>query len=129
MRPVLWIQAASTSVGALLLAGCVTSSEPSYSLSGGETGIFKSTNAGRPIPVSSIKGMDERQLQATFGPPALDRRDGPVRALRYQSDACSLFVYVSGGKAQHTEAYDPQLRPLINVDQCAGSVAAQKRHV
>ena len=129
MRLVLWIHAASAAAGSLLVAGCVTSSEPNYSLSSGETGIFRSTNAGRPIPVSSIKGMDERQLQATFGPPALDRRDGPVRALRYQSDACSLFVYVSGGKAQHTEAYDPQLRPLINVDQCAGSVAAQKRSV
>ena len=129
MRLVLWIHAALAAVSSLLLAGCVTSSEPGYSLSSGETGIFRSTNAGRPIPVSSIKGMDERQLQATFGPPALDRRDGPVRALRYQSDACSLFVYVSGGKAQHTEAYDPQLRPLINVDQCAGSVAAQKHSV
>ena len=129
MRLVLWIHAASAAASSLLVAGCVTSSEPNYSLSSGETGIFRSTNAGRPIPVSSIKGMDERQLQATFGPPALDRRDGPVRALRYQSDACSLFVYVSGGKAQHTEAYDPQLRPLINVDQCAGSVAAQKRNV
>jgi hypothetical protein len=111
----------------LLLAGCVSESDPRYSLSGGEVGIFRSTNAGRPIPVSSIKGMDERQLQATFGAPVLDRKDGPTRALRYQSDACSLFVYVSGGKAQHTEAYDPQLRPLMNVDQCAGSVAAQKR--
>lgn len=121
--PIVWIPAF-----ALLLAGCVTSSEPKYSLSNNtETGIFRSTNAGRPIPVSSIRGMDERQLQATFGQPALDRRDGPVRALRYQSDACTLFVYVSGGKAQHTEAYDPQLRPLINIDQCAGSVAAQKR--
>jgi hypothetical protein len=114
---------------ALLLAGCVTASEPNYSLSSNEAGIFRSTNAGRPIPVSSIRGMDERQLQATFGQPALDRRDGPVRALRYQSDACTLFVYVAGGKAQHTEAYDPQLRPLINIDQCAGSVAAQKRTV
>lgn len=124
MRPALWINAS-----ALLLAGCVTSSEPTYSLGSGETGIFRSANAGRPIPVSSIKGMDERQLQATFGVPALDRRDGPVRALRYQSDACSLFVYVTGGKAQHTEAYDTHLRPLINIDQCAGSVAAQKRNV
>ena len=114
---------------ALLLAGCQTGSDPNYSLTGSETGIFRSTNSGRPIPVSTIKGMDERELQATFGAPVLDRRDGPTRALRYQSDGCSLFVYVSSGKAQYTEAYDPQLRPLINVDQCAGSVAAQKRTV
>lgn len=122
MRSALWVP-----IAALLLAGCQTGSDPNYSLTGGETGIFRSTNAGRPIPVHAIKGMDERQLQATFGAPVLDRRDGPTRALRYQSDGCSLFVYVSSGKAQYTEAYDPQLRPLINVDQCAGSVAAQKR--
>ena len=111
----------------------MTSSEPKYSLSGGETGIFRSTNAGRPIAVSSIKGMDERQLQATFGLPALDRRDGPVRALRYQSDACVLFVYLyrKGGtawQAEFADAYDLHLRPLP-VDQCAGSVAAQKKRV
>ncbi len=111
----------------LVLTGCVTNSEPTYSLTGGEKGVFRSLNAGRPIPVSTIKGMDERQLQATFGAPSLDRKDGPTRALRYQSDGCSLFVYMTSGKAQYTEAYDPQLRPLIDVDQCAGSVAAQKR--
>lgn len=122
MRSAFW-----TLCAGLFLAGCVSESGQHYSLSGGEVGIFHSTNAGRPISVSSIKGMDERQLQATFGAPVLDRKDGPTRALRYQSDGCSLFVYVSGGKAQYTEAYDPQLRPLMNVDQCAGSVAAQKR--
>jgi hypothetical protein len=53
--------------------------------------------------------------------------------LRYQSDACVLFVYLyrRGGtawKAEYADAYDLQLRPLP-VDQCAGSVAAQKRRV
>ncbi len=105
----------------------MTSSEPTYSLNNSERGVFRSLNAGRPIPVSHIKGMDERQLQATFGTPALDRKDGPTRALRYQSDGCSLFVYMNEGRAQYTEAYDLKLRPLIDVDQCAGSVAAQKR--
>jgi hypothetical protein len=47
-------------------------------------------NAGRAIPAAQIKGMDENQLKATFGVPALDRKDGPMRALRYQSDGCSL---------------------------------------
>ena len=114
---------------ALLLGGCVSDSSPQYSLTGGEQGVFRSANAGRPIPVSQIKGMDERQLQATFGAPMLDRKDGPTRVLRYQSDGCSLFVYVSAGRAQYTDAYDPQLRPLANTDQCAGSVAAQRRAV
>ena len=113
---------------AFLLGGCVSdSSNPQYSLTGGEQGVFRSANAGRAIPVAQIKGMDENQLKATFGVPALDRKDGPMRALRYQSDGCSLWVYVSAGRAQYAEAYDPQLRPLASADQCAGSVAAQKR--
>jgi hypothetical protein len=103
---------------AFLLGGCVSeSTAPQYSLT------------GRAIPVAQIKGMDETQLKATFGAPALDRKDGPMRALRYQSDGCSLWVYVSAGRAQYAEAYDPQLRPLASADQCAGSVAAQKRTV
>ena len=68
-----------------------------------------------------------------FGTGVLDRKDDPARALRYQSDACVLFVYLyrRGGtawKAEYADAYDLQLRPLP-VDQCAGSVAAQKRRV
>lgn len=115
---------------AFLLGGCVSDSgNPQYSLTGGEQGVFRSANAGRAIPVAQIKGMDESQLKATFGVPALDRKDGPMRAMRYQSDGCSLWVYVSAGRASYAEAYDPQLRPLASADQCAGSVAAQKRTV
>lgn len=110
----------------LVLGGCVESA-PQYSLTGGEQGIFRSANAGRPIAVSQIKDMSEAQLRATFGAPALDRRDAATRVLRYQSDACSLFVYLSNDRVQYVEANDLQLRPLINTDQCAGSVAAQRR--
>jgi hypothetical protein len=70
--------------------------------------------------------MDESQLAATFGTPKLDRRDAASRVLRYNSDACTLFIYVQGGRAQYADAYDPQMRSL-SADQCAGSVAAQKR--
>jgi hypothetical protein len=125
MKPALWPLAAAS----LLLGGCVSDSDPHYSLSGGEQGIFRSANAGRPIPISDIKGMDEAQLRARFGAPMLDRKDATTRVLRYQSDACSLFVYMSKDRAQYVDAYDPQLRPLMNVDQCAGSVAAQRRNV
>jgi len=118
--------AAATS---LVLSGCVSDQAPQYSLTGNETGVFRTANAGRPIAVSTIKGMDESQLTATFGAARLDRKDAASRVLRYQSDGCSLFVYMSGPKAQYVEAYDPQLRPLINVDACAGSVAAQRRAV
>jgi hypothetical protein len=112
-------------LAAFLLSGCVESA-PQYSLAGGETGVFRSANPGRAIPVSQITGMDERQIAATFGPPKLDRRDAATRVLRYSSDGCVLFIYVNGTQAQYADAYDPQMRP-IPADQCAGSVAAQKR--
>ena len=114
---------------ACLLGGCVNDQTPQYSLTGNETGIFRTANAGRPIAVSDIKGMDERQLTATFGAARLDRKDAASRVLRYQSDGCTMFVYLAGNRTQYVEAYDPQLRPLINVDACAGSVAAQRRAV
>jgi hypothetical protein len=115
----------------LLLTGCVSDQSPQYSLTGGEKGVFSSRKAGAPIPLDRIKGLDETQLVALFGAGALDRRDDPARALRYESDACVLFVYLyrKGGtdwRAEFADAYDLHLRPLP-VDQCAGSVAAQKK--
>lgn len=117
----------------LLLGGCVTDSGQQYLLGAGEKGVFTSRNPGMPIALDRIKGLDEGQLTAMFGSGALDRKDDPARALRYQSDACMLFVYLyrRGGaawKAEYADAYDLHLRPL-SVDQCAGSVAAQKRRV
>ena len=118
---------------ALLLGGCVTDSTPQYSLAGGEKGVFTSRNPGTPIPADRIKGMDEQQLATTFGGAALDRKDGPARVLRYQSDACTLFVSLyrrdgTAWKAEFADAYDTHLRPLP-ADQCAGSVAAQKKRL
>lgn len=118
----------------VLLAGCAgTSSPPQYSLAGGEKGVFSSRNAGAPISLDRIRGLDENQLVALLGTGALDRKDDPARALRYQSDACVLFVYLyrrngTAWQAEFADAYDLQLRPLP-VDQCAGSVAAQKKRV
>ena len=115
----------------LLLGGCVNDSAQPSSFS--EKGVFSSRNPGTPIPLDRIKGLDETQLAALFGTGALDRKDDPARALRFQSDACQLFVYLyrrngTAWKAEYADAYDLQLRPLP-VDQCAGSVAAQKRPV
>jgi hypothetical protein len=117
----------------LLLGGCVSNSTPQYSLTGGERGVFSSRNAGSPISLDRIKGLDENQLVALLGTGVLDRKDDPARALRYQSDACVLFVYLyrksgTAWQAEFADAYDLQLRPLP-VDQCAGSVAAQKKRV
>lgn len=124
--------ARSALVLALLLGACTTDSQ-GPSLSGGEKGVFSSRNAGTPIPADRIKGLDETQLAALLGAGVLDRKDDPARTLRYQSDACQLFVhlYRRGGttwRAEYADAYDLHLRPLP-VDQCAGSVAAQKRRV
>jgi len=115
----------------VLLGGCASDSGPQTSL--GEKGVFSSRNPGTPIPLDRIKGLDETQLVALFGTGALDRKDDPARALRYQSDACQLFVYLyrrsgTAWKAEYADAYDLHLRPLP-VDQCAGSVAAQKKRV
>ena len=117
----------------LLITGCVKDGPPQYSLAGGEKGVFSSRNAGSPIPLDRIKGLDENQLVALLGTGALDRKDDPARALRYQSDACVLFVYLyrrsgTAWQAEFADAYDLHLRPLP-VDQCAGSVAAQKKRV
>lgn len=113
---------------ALPVGGCKEQTPPQYSLSGGEAGVFRSANAGRPIPLVQIKGMDQRQLVTTFGKPKLDRRDGVTRTLRYNSDACVLFVYMNGDRVEFADALDPQMRPLPP-DACAGSVAAQKRDI
>lgn len=117
----------------LLLGGCVTDSGQQYLLGAGEKGVFTSRTPGTPIALDRIKGLDEGQLTAMFGTGVLDRKDDPARALRYQSDACMLFVYLyhrngTAWKAEYADAYDLQLRPLP-VDQCAGSVSAQKRRV
>jgi hypothetical protein len=117
---------------AVLLAGCVSDSgSPSTGLY--EKGVFNSRNPGSPIALDRIKGLDETQLAALFGAGVLDRKDEPARALRYQSDACQLFVFLyrrdgSVWKVEYADAYDLQLRPLP-VAQCAGSIAAQKRPV
>jgi hypothetical protein len=108
-----------------LLTGCVEQA-PRYSLGSGEAGVFRSSNPGRPIALGAIKGMDDRQVMATFGKPDLDRRDAATRTLRYHSDGCTLFVYLTNERAEFADALDPQMRPLP-LDACAGSVATQKR--
>src|SRR5260370_9305669 len=110
--------------------GWVTDTGPQYSLTGGEKGVFTSRNAGTPIPLDRIKGLDEAQLAAMFGTGVLDRKDDPARAMRYQSDACSLFVYLyprdgTAWKAEDADPYALQLRPLP-VHQRAGCGAAQQ---
>ena len=126
------MKSAFGALASLLLLGACQTGTQQYSLSSGETGVFTSRNAGSPIAPDRLKGLDEPQLTALLGAPQLDRKDGPARVLRYQSDGCTLFVsmYQRGGqpwRAEFVDAYDTQLRPLAPPDQCAGSIAAQKR--
>ncbi|HJQ56810.1 MAG TPA: hypothetical protein VJ890_07880 [Vineibacter sp.] len=100
-------------------------------LAGVEPGQFSSSRPGSPIPLATLKTMDERQVTATFGNPAFQRDEsGVVRLLRFKSDACDLdlFLYSTAGtwQVRHADARDRLLRTLP-VDRCAGSVAAQKR--
>ncbi|HTR87094.1 MAG TPA: hypothetical protein VMI56_21610 [Reyranella sp.] len=46
---------------------------------------------------------------------------------RQESGGCRPFVYLQADRASYADSYDPQLRPLMNTDVCAGSVAAQRR--
>lgn len=117
------------------LAACVSDSSggrtvSQYSLTSAEPGVFASSNAGQPIPLETVRGMDERRVAQTFGRPVFTREDGPSRLLRFRSDACDLdlFLYQTGGgwQVRHAEARDPRLRTLP-VNRCAGSVAAQRR--
>ena len=110
----------------LLLTGCVEQA-PRYSLGSGEAGVFRSRQcrAGRSRS-TTIKGMDERQVAPPSASADLDRRDAATRTLRYHSDGCTLFVYMTNERAQFADALDPQMRPLP-LDACAGSVATQKR--
>ena len=66
----------------LLITGCNADGPPQYSLATGEKGVFSSRNAGSPIPLDRIKGLDETQLASLFGAGALDRKDDPARAMR-----------------------------------------------
>ena len=126
--------------GAVLVALLVAACQPEgaapsqmrldYTLTDTRPGTFDSRNPGQPSPLERLRGRSAEELAQLLGRPSLDRVDGLARTQRYQSDACSLFVhlYQDGGtwRVRHADAYDTKLR-TIGADQCAGSVAAQKR--
>ena len=86
---------AALALCALSLAACDGDSSggrsvSQYSLSSAEPGVFASSKSGQPIPLESLRGMDERRVAQTFGRPVFTREDGPSRLLRFRSDACDL---------------------------------------
>ena len=91
--------------------------------------ILRGSRVKPPGRVAPAPAYGTSMPAATFGAPQMDRRDATTRVLRYTSDACILFVFVQGSRAAYADAYDPHLRPLKPIDQCAGSVATQKRNI
>jgi hypothetical protein len=126
----------AAALGFTLLTACTGAGgdggdRPAVTLTSVEPGRFESSRPGTPIPLTTIKTMDERQVAGTFGQPVFQRDEsGVARLLRFRSDACDLdlFLYSTGGSWQvrHAEARDRALRTLP-VDRCAGSVSAQRR--
>lgn len=104
---------------------------PAVALASAEPGRFESSRPGTPIPLTTLRTMDDRQVASTFGRPVFQREEsGVVRLLRFKSDACDLDLFLystgTGWQVRHVDARDHTLRNLP-VDRCAGSVAAQKR--
>jgi hypothetical protein len=56
-----------------------------------------------PVGLESVIGRTARFLEAEFGRPGLDIREGPARKLQYNSPACVLDLYLypphGGGEA------------------------------
>ncbi|MBV9836212.1 MAG: hypothetical protein JO055_17470, partial [Alphaproteobacteria bacterium] len=90
---------AALAVSALSLAACVSDSSggrsvSQYSLSSADPGVFSSSSSGQPIPLETMRGMDERRVAQTFGRPVFTREDGPSRLMRFRSDACDLDLFL-----------------------------------
>jgi len=140
MRPLLRVAVVALSLGSLTACmgfggsdggGGSGDDRPAVTLTSVEPGRFDSSRPGTPIPMATLKTMDERQVGSTFGRPVFQRdENGVARLMRFRSDACDLdlFLYVTGStwQVRHAEARDRSLRTLP-VDRCAGSVAAQRR--
>jgi hypothetical protein len=113
---------------ALLLAGCVPT-----------------TTAERPAPVAptpqptfstlgleSVMGKDARVLEAQFGRPELDVREGNARKLQFANQVCVLdaYLYPSRQGAEplvtHVDARYPDGRDFDRAS-CVASLSAEVR--
>ena len=102
-----------------LLGGCVNDTPSQYSLTNSEAGIFHSNNAGRPIPTSQIKGMNEHGHFSTWS--------NPVTASRYFPDSMKeinpaegtktvrLDLTLDPGAKLHLRVVDQQGKPVTGV--------------
>ncbi|HEX8512913.1 MAG TPA: hypothetical protein VF688_07380 [Allosphingosinicella sp.] len=115
-------------LGALLvLGGCAARTEQAAP-------VVARPPAQRAVPYTStgleaVLGRTARMLEAQFGKPALDVREGPARKLQFGGAACVLDAYLyppKGGGEPIVTHIDARLRDGRDLDR-ASCVAALTR--
>ena len=113
----------------LLLGACVKAQDPAPA--------SRNPPPERPqsYPVQGLEaviGRTARMLEAQFGRPVLDVREGPARKLQYSAPACVLDAYLyppaAGGEpiVTHVDARLPDGRDMDRAS-CAAAIIAAKQ--
>lgn len=111
----------------LVLAGCAARTER-------PAPVVDRPPVQRIVPYNStglenVLGRTARMLEAQFGKPALDVREGPARKLQFANGACVLDAYLyppKGGGEPIVTHIDARLRDGRDLDR-ASCVAALTR--
>lgn len=110
---------------ALLLAGCVAPRAGG----GAAPSLEAATPTYSPVGLESVIGRTARFLEAEFGRPELDIREGAARKLQFASQICVLDVYLypaKGGGEPIVTHLDARLPDGRDIDR-ASCVAALQR--
>jgi hypothetical protein len=86
-------------------------------------------NLGAP-GLDRVMGKDARALQALFGPPDLDVREGPARKLQFVGAACVLdaYLYPPAARAEPLVRYlDARLPSGDDFDRASCIAALSRR--
>jgi hypothetical protein len=118
---------ASAMAALLVLAGCAASK-------GEVAPATQARPVQRPVPytstgLESVLGRTARMLEAQFGKPGLDVREGPARKLQFAGPACVLDAYLyppKGGGEPIVTHLDARLPDGRDFDR-ASCVAALTR--
>ena len=110
---------------ALLLAGCVSAPQ---AVQGPEPTPPVISTAG----LERVLGHDARSLEALFGEPDLDVREGPGRKLQFAGPICVLDAYLyPKGRYEpvvtYVDARQPDGRDIDRASCVAALIAAKKR--
>lgn len=115
--------------GAALLGGCATVAEEA------PPPRLPAASVARPIaqPLDNVIGRTAAMLARSFGPPALDIREGTARKLQFESAACLLDAYLyppaAGGEpiVTHVDTRLPDGRDIDRASCVAALIAARGR--